>query len=123
MRVWRSLQRFLKGIELLCCCQEDIKEVKARDKRFIFPSLQRKKLVDMARFVDHEKGSQTTILAGPMGYLAPECVVTGKASKESNVYSFRVVALEIACRRKPFDLKIQEKQIIMVEWVWDLYGT
>ncbi|KAL7236089.1 hypothetical protein ACSBR1_019372 [Camellia fascicularis] len=35
----------------------------------------------LARFVDHEKGSQTTILAGTMSYLAPECIVTSKASK------------------------------------------
>ncbi|XP_057465184.1 L-type lectin-domain containing receptor kinase IX.1-like [Actinidia eriantha] len=77
----------------------------------------------LARLVDHEKGSQTTVLAGTMGYLAPECVVTGKASKETDVYSFGVVALEIACGRKPFDLKVQESQMRMVEWVWDLYGT
>ena len=77
----------------------------------------------LARLVDHEKGSQTTVLAGTMGYLAPECVVTGKASKETDVYSFGVVALEIACGRKPFDLKVQESRMRMVQWVWDLYGT
>lgn len=76
----------------------------------------------LARFVDHEKGSQTTALAGTMGYMAPEYVVTGKASKESDVYSFGVVALEIACGRKPIKHNVQESQIIMVEWVWDLYG-
>lgn len=76
----------------------------------------------LARFVDHEKGPQTTVVAGTMGYLAPEYVVTGKASKESDVYSFGVVALEIACGRKPFDFKVPECQMGMVEWVWDLYG-
>jgi hypothetical protein len=59
----------------------------------------------LARLVDHVKGSQTTVLAGTMGYMAPECVTTGKASKESDVYSFGIVALEIACGRKP--IKIQ----------------
>ncbi|XP_058191313.1 L-type lectin-domain containing receptor kinase IX.1-like [Rhododendron vialii] len=77
----------------------------------------------LARFVDHEKEPQTTALAGTMGYLAPECVVTGKASKESDVYSFGVVALEIACGRKPFVMNGPECQKGMVEWVWDLYGT
>ncbi|KAI8532441.1 hypothetical protein RHMOL_Rhmol11G0214600 [Rhododendron molle] len=57
-----------------------------------------------------------------MGYLAPECVVTGKASKESDVYSFGIVALEIACGRKPLDSKVPEPQMRLVEWVWDLYG-
>ncbi|KAH7834136.1 hypothetical protein Vadar_013017 [Vaccinium darrowii] len=47
---------------------------------------------------------------------------SGKASKESDIYSFGVVALEIACGRKPFDLKVPECQMGMVEWVWDLYA-
>ncbi|PSS02585.1 Legume lectin domain protein [Actinidia chinensis var. chinensis] len=76
----------------------------------------------LARLVDHEKGSQTTVLAGTMGYMAPECVITGRASKESDVFSFGVVAVEIACGRKPINHKAQESEINMVEWVWNLYG-
>ncbi|KAL2460365.1 L-type lectin-domain containing receptor kinase IX.1 [Abeliophyllum distichum] len=76
-----------------------------------------------ARLVDHEKGSQTTVLTGTMGYMAHECVITGRASKETNVYSFGVVALEIACGRKPIDPKAQEGRVNLVEWVWSLYGT
>lgn len=76
----------------------------------------------LARLVDHGKGSQTTVLAGTMGYMAPECATTGKASKQSDIYSFGVVALEIACGRKPINLKAKEDQIMMLEWVWDLYG-
>lgn len=55
----------------------------------------------LARLVDHAKGSQTTNLAGTMGYMAPEYFKTGKAFKESDVHSFGIVALKIACRRKP----------------------
>ncbi|KAA8531472.1 hypothetical protein F0562_006175 [Nyssa sinensis] len=76
----------------------------------------------LARLVDHELGSQTTVLAGTMGYLAPECVTTGKASKESDVYSFGVVALEITCGRRPVQPKAEPSQVRLVEWVWDLYG-
>ncbi|XP_028754595.1 L-type lectin-domain containing receptor kinase IX.1-like [Neltuma alba] len=77
----------------------------------------------LARLVDHELGSQTTVLAGTMGYLAPECVTTGKASKESDLYSFGVVALEIACGRRPIEIRAEEPgKVRMVEWVWDLYG-
>nr|XP_043633404.1 L-type lectin-domain containing receptor kinase IX.1-like [Erigeron canadensis] len=76
----------------------------------------------LARFVDHDLGSQTTVLAGTMGYLAPECVMTGKASRESDVYSFGVVALEIACGRKPIDTKAEIGKQRLVEWVWSLYG-
>ncbi|XVF15324.1 hypothetical protein REPUB_Repub09cG0141900 [Reevesia pubescens] len=76
----------------------------------------------LARLVDHDLGSQTTVLAGTMGYLAPECVTTGKASKESDVYSFGVVALEIACGRKPVETREEPSKVRMLEWVWDLYG-
>ena len=76
----------------------------------------------LARFVDHELGSQTTVLAGTMGYLAPECVTDGKASKESDVYSFGVVALEIACGRRPVESRAEPDQVRLVEWVWESYG-
>ncbi|KAF9608243.1 hypothetical protein IFM89_008198 [Coptis chinensis] len=72
----------------------------------------------LARLVDHGLGSQTTVLAGTMGYLAPECVTTGKASKESDVYSFGIVSLEIACGRRPVELG----KANLVQWVWELYG-
>ncbi|XP_044489632.1 L-type lectin-domain containing receptor kinase IX.1-like isoform X2 [Mangifera indica] len=77
----------------------------------------------LARLVEHSKGSQTTVLAGTMGYIAPECVTTGKASKEADVYSFGIVALEIVCGRKPINPKAKEGQIYMVQWVWELYGS
>ncbi|XVE93580.1 hypothetical protein REPUB_Repub01dG0206900 [Reevesia pubescens] len=57
----------------------------------------------LARLVDHAKGSQTTHLAGTMGYMAPECVSSGRVSKESDVYSFGIVALEIACGRRSIE--------------------
>uniref|UniRef100_A0A7N0TMB8 non-specific serine/threonine protein kinase n=1 Tax=Kalanchoe fedtschenkoi TaxID=63787 RepID=A0A7N0TMB8_KALFE len=76
----------------------------------------------LARFVDHNLGSQTTVLAGTMGYMAPECYTTGKASKESDVYSFGVVALEITCGRKPVEARAEPTQVRLVEWVWSLYG-
>ncbi|KAL6856032.1 hypothetical protein ACP4OV_018834 [Aristida adscensionis] len=76
----------------------------------------------LARLVDHDRGSQTTVVAGTMGYLAPECVTSGKASKESDVYSFGILALEVACGRKPVVLKEDNDKIRLVQWVWDLYG-
>ncbi|XP_074301828.1 L-type lectin-domain containing receptor kinase IX.1-like [Silene latifolia] len=77
---------------------------------------------DHFRLVDHGLGSQTTVLAGTIGYMAPECVITGKASKETDVYSFGVVALEIACGRRPVKSREEPSKVRMVEWVWSLYG-
>ncbi|KAF7843041.1 L-type lectin-domain containing receptor kinase IX.1 [Senna tora] len=78
----------------------------------------------LARLVDHTKGGQTTALAGTMGYMAPEYLITCRASKESDVYSFGVVLLEIACGRKPIKHTVDEEyEINIVEWVWGLNGS
>ncbi|TYI99944.1 hypothetical protein E1A91_A13G053300v1 [Gossypium mustelinum] len=77
----------------------------------------------LARLVDHAKGSQTTRLAGTMGYMAPECVSSGKVSKESDVYSFGIVALEIACGRRSIEPEYEESKASLVAWVWDSYGN
>ncbi|KAK6945843.1 Legume lectin domain [Dillenia turbinata] len=76
----------------------------------------------LARLVDHGKASDTTILAGTIGYMAPECAITGKASKESDVYSFGVVCLEIACGRRAMNPTEANGRLRLVEWVWELYG-
>ncbi|KQJ85897.1 hypothetical protein BRADI_4g02322v3 [Brachypodium distachyon] len=78
----------------------------------------------LARLVDHERGPYTTGIAGTMGYLDPECVVTGRTSTESDVYSFGIVLLNIACGRRPAVLLEQDKVVIpLVQWVWDLWGS
>ncbi|XVF59137.1 hypothetical protein PTKIN_Ptkin07bG0251400 [Pterospermum kingtungense] len=75
----------------------------------------------LARLMSHELGPKTTGLAGTLGYLAPEYISTGKASKESDVFSFGVVLLEIATGKKSADPR-EATEIGLVEWVWDLYG-
>ncbi|XP_009772390.1 L-type lectin-domain containing receptor kinase IX.1-like [Nicotiana sylvestris] len=76
----------------------------------------------LARLMDHELGPQTTGLAGTLGYLAPEYIKTGRASKESDVYSFGIVALEIATGRKSVDPGTGKSDAGLVEYVWELYG-
>ncbi|XP_037491805.1 L-type lectin-domain containing receptor kinase IX.1 [Jatropha curcas] len=77
----------------------------------------------LARLMDHELGPQTTGLAGTLGYLAPEYMLTRRASKESDVYSFGIVALEIASGKRAVDHIIkQENDMNLVEWIWELYG-
>lgn len=76
----------------------------------------------LARLVDHETGSQTTLIAGTRGYIAPEYFTSGKPTKESDIFSFGVVLLEIASGRKAIEREEKEGQISVVEWVWELYG-
>ncbi|GMN19188.1 hypothetical protein TIFTF001_039744 [Ficus carica] len=78
----------------------------------------------LARLVDHELSLHTAAFAGTMGYIAPECLETGKSSKESDVYSFGVVALEICCGRRPVVANEEEpNKVKLVGWVWELYGN
>ncbi|XP_027922065.1 L-type lectin-domain containing receptor kinase IX.1-like [Vigna unguiculata] len=76
----------------------------------------------LARLMDHGTGSKTTGLAGTIGYLPPEATTRGKASRESDVFSFGVVALEIACGRKAIESNMKEEQIYLVDWVLELHS-
>ena len=70
----------------------------------------------LARLVDHASASQTTDLVGTKGYINPRCVTTQRASKESDIYSFGIVALELACGRKPINHEAPKDQVVMLEW-------
>nr|POE54016.1 putative l-type lectin-domain containing receptor kinase s.7 [Quercus suber] len=63
--------------------------------------------------------SVTTMLAGTRGYLAPEIGFIGKATPESDVYSFGMVVLEVMCGKRSKDI-IDEHDL--VDYVWNLYG-
>jgi serine/threonine protein kinase len=127
--IWAMRYKVVQGLALAllylheeweqCVVHRDIKS-----RNIMLDSDFNTKLGDfgLARLVDYLKGSQTAVLAGTMGYMAPECVTTGKASKESDVYSFGIVALEIACGKKSTSPKAPEDQVVMVDWVWELYG-
>ncbi|KAH7852671.1 hypothetical protein Vadar_027683 [Vaccinium darrowii] len=75
----------------------------------------------LARALDTEKTSYTEAegVAGTLGYIAPECFLTGKATQQSDVYAFGVVLLEIVCGLRP-GTRIDEFDFL-VEWVWSLH--
>lgn len=75
----------------------------------------------LARLYDHSENPETTHVVGTLGYIAPELIHTGKATPSSDVFSFGVLLLEVACGRRPVDpLKCAER-VILVEWAWELY--
>ncbi|KAI4325716.1 hypothetical protein MLD38_031090 [Melastoma candidum] len=75
----------------------------------------------LARAIDNEKTSYTELngVPGTMGYIAPECLHTGKASRESDIYGFGAVILEVVCGRRPWS-SINGYHML-VDWVWSLY--
>ncbi|CAN6582831.1 unnamed protein product [Malus baccata var. baccata] len=72
-----------------------------------------------AKLVDPPVRTQTTGVVGTYGYMAPEYAKGGKATKESDMFSFGVVALELACGRRSYqDAGYHEP---LFSWVWKLY--
>lgn len=79
----------------------------------------------LARQVEHDKSPDATVAAGTMGYLAPEYLLTGRATEKTDVFSFGAVVLEVASGRRP----IERDRVVgngsgfgsLVEWVWGLH--
>jgi serine/threonine protein kinase len=73
----------------------------------------------LARLIDHQKMEKTTMMAGTLGYMAPEMPHTRKATRESDVYSFGVLVLEVMCGMRPLDVTaIERGDGILVDMVW-----
>jgi serine/threonine protein kinase len=81
----------------------------------------------LARQIEHDKSPDATVAAGTMGYLAPEYLLTGRATEKTDVFSYGAVVLEVASGRRPI-----EKDTVaaggkvgvcsnLVEWVWSLH--
>ncbi|KAL8151889.1 hypothetical protein V2J09_021697 [Rumex salicifolius] len=76
----------------------------------------------LARAIDQEKTSYAENGAGvhgTMGYIAPECFHTGRATRESDIYAFGAVLLEVVCGYRPWT-KIGGFSCV-VDWVWSLH--
>lgn len=70
---------------------------------------------------DGEKHHLTTKVAGTPGYIAPECLLTGRASVETDVFGFGVFTVEVACGKRPGN-NLRNPDNSIVDWLWDLYG-
>lgn len=77
----------------------------------------------LARLMDHDKSPVSTLTAGTMGYLAPEYLQYGKATEKTDVFSYGVVILELACGRRPIEKEPEGQRMVnLVDWVWGLHS-
>lgn len=77
----------------------------------------------LARLMDHDKSPVSTLTAGTMGYLAPEYLQYGKATEKTDVFSYGVVILELACGRRPIEREGEGQRMVnLVDWVWKLHS-
>ncbi|KAK8651214.1 hypothetical protein V6N13_140826 [Hibiscus sabdariffa] len=79
----------------------------------------------LARRVEHDKSPDATVAAGTMGYLAPEYLLTGRASEKTDVFSYGAVVLEVASGRRPIERDSigtsLKRNTNLVEWVWGMH--
>lgn len=80
----------------------------------------------LARQIEHDKSPDATVAAGTMGYLAPEYLLTGRATEKTDVFSYGAVVLEVASGRRPIEKDVKRVEKIgvgsnLVEWVWSLH--
>ncbi|KAL5544113.1 hypothetical protein UlMin_007897 [Ulmus minor] len=76
----------------------------------------------LAKLYQHGEVPNTTRVVGTLGYLAPELATVAAPTAASDVYSFGVVVLEVACGRRPIEMEAEEDEVVLMDWVRDLYG-
>ncbi|GLJ35377.1 hypothetical protein SUGI_0711470 [Cryptomeria japonica] len=76
----------------------------------------------LARLFPGEKTlTQTQLVAGTYGYMAPEYVMGGQLSVKTDVYSFGVLLLEIVSGRKITHCNLSHQTENLFDWAWRLY--
>ncbi|XP_058099364.1 L-type lectin-domain containing receptor kinase IV.1-like [Magnolia sinica] len=124
MLSWNRRFRIIKGVAsgLLYLHEEWEQVVLHRDikaSNVLLDSEMNGRLGDfgLARLYDHGTDPQTSHVVGTFGYLAPELTRIGKATRSTDVFAFGVFMLEVACGRRPIDLRLSAYEGILVEWV------
>ncbi|KAI4336214.1 hypothetical protein L6164_014768 [Bauhinia variegata] len=76
----------------------------------------------LAKLYQHGEILNTTRVVGTLGYLAPELATVAAPTSASDVYSFGAVLLEVACGRKPIETSAPEEEVVLIDWVRELYA-
>ncbi|KAI3986198.1 hypothetical protein MKX01_004342 [Papaver californicum] len=78
----------------------------------------------LAKQIEHDKSPDATIAAATMGYLAPEYLLTGRATDKTHVFSYGAVVLEVITGRRPIERDVSKiggvgGSTCLVEFVWN----
>lgn len=63
--------------------------------------------------------SSVTGIAGTIGYIAPDYAISQKATRQSDIYAFGVLVLEIVTGKKSGDVPPDDDHI--TDWIWRLH--
>lgn len=74
----------------------------------------------LAKFRPEGMTHLSTMLAGTLGYVAPEYALYGKLTDGSDVYSFGVVLLELLSGKKAVLSMDKGKTSLLSDWAWSL---
>ncbi|XP_057416580.1 cysteine-rich receptor-like protein kinase 3 isoform X2 [Lotus japonicus] len=75
----------------------------------------------LARLFPEDKSHIITVIAGTLGYMAPEYVVSGKLTEKADVYSFGVLLVEVVSGKRISFYDLNSSSILQT--VWRLYGS
>jgi len=64
--------------------------------------------------------SSVTGVTGTWGYIAPEYAMSQRATRQTDIFAFGVVILEVVTGKKNRDVPSDDGHISI--WVWRLYG-
>ena len=113
---WRHRHEILAGVASALAylhheCDRRVIHRDVKSSNVMLDESYRARLGDfgLARLMDHNKSPVSTLTAGTMGYLAPEYLQSGKATDQTDVFSYGVVVLEVCCGRRPIDREEAEK--------------
>ncbi|KAJ8899933.1 hypothetical protein K2173_019638 [Erythroxylum novogranatense] len=76
----------------------------------------------LSRMLRDDTSHVSTLVAGTIGYLAPEYAFSGRLSRKADVYGFGVLLLEIISGRSAVDFDLERGEYYLVQKAWEFYN-